>query len=103
MNPVTPRLVSRALRRVIAAKPTSTPRLTIAAGGYGRLNGYGHAAGGYGIRAFTQATQLSKEAQHPSPEFDPRSSGESKLYSFEDVGLPFARAKRSRRPWTNRN
>ena len=100
MNPITPRLASRVLHRAIAAKPTSPAHLTIAAGGYGRLGGYGRAAGGYGIRAFTQATQLRKEVQHPSPEFNPQSSGESKLYSFEDVCLPFALAlsKPSSRP-----
>lgn len=89
MNPTTTRLASSALRRIIAFKPvSSTSRIVTAAGGYGRLDGYGltvQTAGGYGARTFAQATQLRKDAQHPSPEFNPQSSGESKLYSFEDV------------------
>mgnify|MGYP003307024482 CR=1 FL=1 len=89
MNPTTTRLASRSLRRVIASKPVSlTSRIVTTDGGYGRLGGYGltvRTAGGYGVRAFAQATQLRKDAQHLSPEFNPQSSGESKLYSFEDV------------------
>ena len=93
MNPTTTRLASRALRRCIAAEPVSlTSRIVTAAGGYGRLGGYSltvRTAGGYGVRAFAQAAQLRKDAQHPSPEFNPQSSGESKLYSFEDACVFF--------------
>lgn len=89
MSPITPRLLrTSALRNLTSSIRPAAAR--IAAGGYGRLGGYGRIA--ENPRTFTQTCQWRKEEGRVAPALDAKEAQgaqtESKLYSFEEVLIP---------------